>query len=226
MRNCSYLPSPTFLPCSTSVSHPRLFHLLPLSGAERWGVEAVVSPIQPLCADSASPHCPSAPAWAIPLGCGDPRTAPARILCRDAVLQTQAAPVWVPHRLCSPCQEPCSRLLLPCRLQGIICFAVSFSSGCRGIQWIAHSTSSFFSFSSSSSHLAAHRAFPHTSLLDARQCFSLSYTCDSSTVPCGRAFGASWIWHLAALASPCRGPCSPLHTAQEQHHVPNAVSRR
>lgn len=162
VRNYSYLPPPVFFPCSASVSHPKLHHLLPY-GAERWGVEAAVSPSVLILL----PHTllllqPGALLWALGI------QAPARVLCRG----------------CSPSGTGCFGVgpfvhLLP---GACSCSVLLLRAPLQGIQWDTRKTSSFFSFSSSPSLLAAHRAFPH-SFLTARQRFSLSYPCGSGGVP-------------------------------------------
>lgn len=172
-------------------------------------------------------------AWGIPVGCGDPRTAAAWVLCRGCSPSgVGCSSVGAPQAPCSYCQKSCSRLLLPwystaCREMS--CFTDLFSSGCGGIQWGAHSASIFFSSSSSSSsHLVltvfSHALFP---LLPGSVFpFLTPLTAVELHYALWQGFWSQLYWHLAALASPHRGPCSPVHTPREQYHVPNPFSRQ
>lgn len=63
------------------------------------------------------------------------------------------------------------------------------------------------------------KGFPSASFLAARQCFSLSCTCDSCGAPLCPVAGL-----LEPAASGTWQP--PLHTPREQCHIPNAISRR
>lgn len=229
MRNYSYLPLPLFFPGPASLSHPRLLHLLPLSGAEGWGVEAVLSPMQPLSAASA-PHAalllqPGAFLWAVGiqelLQCGSS--------AGGAVLEERAALVCVPRRPCA----------VTARNSAPASCSHALPQAAGG--WSASLCSSPVPAGESSGVPAAP---PPSSLSPPPPLLTLLLTGLSLTLfsllpgsvfpfltpltavelhcACGRAFGASCIWHLAAPASPRRGSCSP----REQYHIPNAISRR
>ena len=64
---------------------------------------------------------PTSPVWVLPVGCRSSLTAPAWVLLMGAVLQEQAAPVWVPHGVTGPARRPflvCAPLHRPQVLAG------------------------------------------------------------------------------------------------------------
>lgn len=161
-------------------------------------------------------------AWGIPVGCGDPRTAAAWVLCRGCSPSgVGSSSVGAPQAPCSYCQKSCSRLLLPW-----------YSTACRemscftDLQWLWGNPVGcpqclhflLFLLLLLFSH-CAHSVFPRTFSLAARQCFSVPYTSDSCGAPLCPVVG---LLEPAVLALGSPG-LSSQRALQPRPHTPGAV---